>query len=37
MGGGPVACFDGVPEETKTVAGLEVAEEVRGSQDCEPE
>ena len=37
MGGGPVACFDGVPEETKTVAGLEVAEEARGSQDCEPE
>jgi hypothetical protein len=34
MGGGPLTCFD---EETKTVAGLEVAEEARGSQDCEPE
>lgn len=37
MEGGPLICFDGVLEETKTVAGLEVAEEARGSQDCEPE
>jgi len=37
MDGGPLACFDGVLEETKTVAGLEVVEEARGSQDCEPE
>ena len=37
MDGGPFTCFDGVPEETKTAAGLEVAEEARGSQDCEPE
>lgn len=35
--GGPFICFDGVLEGTKTVAGLEVAEEARGSQDCEPE
>lgn len=34
MDGGPLICFDGVPEETKTVAGLDVAEEDRGSQDC---
>lgn len=39
MDGGPPTCFDGVPEEIKTVAGLEVAEdeEARGSQDCAPE
>lgn len=37
MDGGPPTCFDGVPEETKTFDGLEVAEEARGSQDCEPE
>jgi len=37
MDDGPLARFDGVPEETKTVAGLEVDEEARGSQDCEPE
>jgi len=37
MDGGPFTCFDSVPGETKTFAGLEVAEEVRGSQDCEPE
>ena len=36
MGGGPLSCFDGVLER-KTVAGLEVAEVARGSQDCEPE
>lgn len=35
MDGGPLTCFDGVPEEIKTFAGLEVAEEARGSQDCE--
>lgn len=37
MDGGPFACFDGALEETKTVAGLDVAEDVRGSQDCAPE
>jgi len=37
MEGGPLTCFDDAVEETKTVAGLEVAEEGRGSQDCEPE
>ena len=37
MEGGPFACFDMVLEETKTVAGLDVAEDVRGSQDCAPE
>lgn len=36
MDGGPLTCFDGVPE-TKTVAGLEVVEEARGSQGCGPE
>lgn len=35
--GRPFACLDGAPEETKTVAGLDVAEEVRGSQVCAPE
>lgn len=35
--GGPFPCFDGVAEETKTVAGLDVAEDIRGSQDCTPE
>ena len=33
---GPPTCFDGVLE-IKTVAGLDVAEEARGSQGCEPE
>jgi len=37
MDGVPLARFDGVSEETKTVAGLEVDEEARGSQDCKPE
>ena len=37
MDDGPLTCFDGVFEEMKTVAGLEVVEEARGSQDCEPE
>jgi hypothetical protein len=37
MDGGPFTCFEGVLEETKTVAELDVAEEVRGSQDCAPE
>ena len=36
MDDGPFTCLDGVPD-TKTVAGLEVAEEARGSQGCEPE
>jgi len=37
MDDGPLNCFDGVLEETKTVAVLEVVEEARGSQGCEPE
>ena len=32
MDAGPFACFDGTFEEVKTVAGLDVAENVRGSQ-----
>ena len=32
MDGGPFICFDEVLEGTKTVAGLDVVEEVLGSQ-----
>lgn len=35
--GGPICCFDGVLEETKTVAGVDAVEDVGGSQVCAPE
>jgi hypothetical protein len=37
MNGRLFACLGGAVEETKTVAGLDVAEEACGSQVCVPE